>query len=155
MENVKRYLTGSTLFFNSLEEFKPHDLDYCELIDEQDELVKHIEYDKGDIFRYRKESPDVYVQYALNEAQPWTLCQYLTPGFCKEVNFTIEHLKELKSLRDNLPERQYYQKVIYDAFIENNDFLLTKEQLLKAFEEYKKYRQKEFYTDSIIKYKLN
>ena len=33
-----------------------------------------------------------------------------------------------------------YEKIIYDSYIENNDFYLTESQLNRAYKEYKKYR---------------
>ena len=66
--------------------------------------------------------------------------KFLVPDFAKEIGLTIEDLKELEFLTNNLDERHLYEKIIYDSYIENGDFVLTDEQRLKAYNEYKRLR---------------
>lgn len=63
--------------------------------------------------------------------------KFLVPEFVQEIGFTIEHLKKLKPLAEKLDGRHKYEKVIYDAYIENGAFKLTEEQRSKAYEQYK------------------
>lgn len=69
------------------------------------------------------------------------LGKFLIPEFNEKFGITIEDLKGLSSLLDRLDDKHLYEKIIYDAYIENNDFSLTDEQRQNAYNEYKKYRQ--------------
>ena len=57
------------------------------------------------------------------------LGKFLVPTFVEAIGFTIEDLKKLQPLADNLDDKRKYEKVIYDSYIQNNDFALTDEQL--------------------------
>lgn len=70
------------------------------------------------------------------------LGKFLVPEFCKEIQFSIEDLKQLDNLIILLDDKHQYEKMIYDCYLENNDFILTKEQKDKIYNEYKKSRQK-------------
>ena len=39
-----------------------------------------------------------------------------------------------------MDDKHKYEKLIYDAYLKNNDFVLTDEQRIDAFNEYKKER---------------
>ena len=56
-------------------------------------------------------------------------------------NLTINHLKKLSPLIDFLDDKHRYEKIIFESYIENNDFFLTEEQRLKAYLEYQKWKQ--------------
>ena len=70
------------------------------------------------------------------------LGKFLVPTFVEAIGFTIEDLKKLQPLADNLDDKRKYEKVIYDSYIQNNDFALTDEQLQKAYLEYKNNKTK-------------
>lgn len=70
------------------------------------------------------------------------LGKFLIPTFIEAIGFTIEDLKKLQPLADNLDDKHKYEKVIYDSYIQNNDFTLTDEQLQKAYLEYKHNKRK-------------
>ena len=70
------------------------------------------------------------------------LGKFLVPAFVEAIGFTIEDLKKLQPLADNLDDKHKYEKVIYDSYIQNNDFTLTDEQLQKAYLEYKHNKRK-------------
>lgn len=146
MKKIKKqnkYLVGSTYFFNSYSDFKSKDIDYLEIelfpLGYMDKL--QITGQGQCIFKWRKMSADSYVANSLKSDLAMEIGKFLIPEFCKEVNFTIEHLKKLEPLLSRLDDKHKYEKVIFDAYIENNDFYLTDEQRLKAYEEYKKYRK--------------
>ena len=69
------------------------------------------------------------------------LGKFLIPEFNEKFGITVEDLKELSSLLDHLDDKHLYEKIIYDAYLENNDFSLTDEQRQNAYNEYKKHRQ--------------
>ena len=53
---------------------------------------------------------------------------------------TLEDLKPFEEIFNNMDEKHQYEKIIYDAYVTNNDFTLTKEQRDKAYESYKQTR---------------
>lgn len=139
----KKFLVGSRYFFNNIEGFSSKDEDMLELVliprDFRDMMQIH---GKGHCcFRWRRMSPQEFIRITKHSKCPMTIGKFLVPEFNKEIGFTIEHLKQLESLVNQLDEKHLYEKVIYEAYIANNDFYLTEEQLLNAYNEYKKYRE--------------
>jgi len=140
-----RYLMGSRYFFGIYEDFISHDTDYVELTD--DELVKSLVNIKGkdvDIFVFRRKSKEQMIEDALSSNLAMTIGKFLIPEFCKELSFTISDLKKLRPLLDNLDKKHLYEKVIYDSYISNNDFVLSDEQRLTAYRLYKDNRKDMF-----------
>lgn len=68
------------------------------------------------------------------------LCSFFNPNFCREINFTIEDLKELKFMADEMDPKHAYLSMIYNYYIENNKMELTQEQRDTAYAEYKRER---------------
>jgi hypothetical protein len=68
------------------------------------------------------------------------VCIFLTLAVVKYLNLSIEQLKLLQPMIDDIDKRHTYLSVIYNAYIENGEFRLTKEQLDLAYETYLKYR---------------
>lgn len=136
----KRYLVGSQYFFKGFSDFAPKDLD--ELILEEnpkDYKIKMQITGKGKcLFKWRKLKPQQFIEYT---KLPMELGKFLVKEVCQEIGFTIEHLKKLKPIVDKLDEKHLYEKVIWESYIENNDFHLTNEQLSKAYDLYKEKRQ--------------
>lgn len=135
-------LIGSTYFFKDIEGFKSKDLDTLEIIENPKEFKYSYQLTgRGRcIFKWKKMTPKEFIQVSLSRNCPMELGKFLVPEFCKEIGFTINDLKQLQILRDALDEKHKYEAIIFDAYIENNDFYLTDEQLSSAYEEYKKYR---------------
>ena len=84
---------------------------------------------------------DEFIKYTLETKLPMTAGKFLIPEFNKQIGFTIEHLKKLASVFERIDKKHTYEKIIFDAYIENNDFILTDDQRMKAYEEYKKSRE--------------
>ncbi len=135
-------LIGSRYFFDKMEGFSSKDIDILELVDNP--LTFKISYQlsgKGKcIFKWKRMTPKEFISISLKRNCPMELGKFLVSEFCKEIGFTINDLKQLQILRDALDDKHKYEAVIFDAYIENNDFYLTEEQLQKAYNEYKKYR---------------
>ena len=55
---------------------------------------------------------------------------------------SIDDLKRLKPIIAKLDDKHKYEEVIYNAYLENNDFVLTDEQRQEAYRVYNKYRTK-------------
>lgn len=135
-------IIGSTYFFKDIEGFKSKDLDTLEIIENPKEFKYSYQLTgRGRcIFKWKKMTPKEFIQVSLSRNCPMELGKFLVPEFCKEIGFTINDLKQLQILRDTLDNKHKYEAIIFDAYIENNDFYLTDEQLSSAYEEYKKYR---------------
>lgn len=135
-------IIGSTYFFKDIEGFKSKDLDTLEIIENPKEFKYSYQLTgRGRcIFKWKKMTPEEFIQVSLSRNCPMELGKFLVPEFCKEIGFTINDLKQLQILRDTLDNKHKYEAIIFDAYIENNDFYLTDEQLSSAYEEYKKYR---------------
>ena len=135
-------LIGSKYFFKDIEGFSSKDIDTLELVD--DPLTFKISYQlsgKGKcVFKWKRMTPKEFISVSLKRNCPMELGKFLVREFCEEIGFTISDLKALRSLRDSLDDKHKYEAVIYDSYIENNGFILTDEQLQKAYNEYKKYR---------------
>lgn len=136
----EKYYTGSRAFFDSMEGFTPHDTDYVEF--DTNLSCNHIICDKQEttfIWKYNK--ADDIINYILNKKVYHNdVCLLLIPNIIKEVGMTFDKLPQLKPLIDKLDDRHKYIEVIYNAYLENGKFELTKEQLNSAYEEYKRER---------------
>lgn len=139
----KQILCGSNVFFKDIKGFYPHDTDWVmidETLDIKDKYI--IRYRPGaDYFVYSKLTREEFLNIMKNDyGSPLKLCVVILPEIIKLYKINIDHLKSLKSKRDQLPEKYEYLGIIYDSYIENNDFYLTDEQLMKSYEKYKQYR---------------
>ena len=85
---------------------------------------------------------DEFLEYELEHCKKAKMAvgKLLVPELVKYMNITIGDLKKFKFAIDEIQEKHSYEKIIYDAYIKNNDFILTYEQRDKAYQEYKKYR---------------
>lgn len=137
---MKRFLTGSALFFKDYSDYILHDLDYIEVVNSQNKFKKEMPHDGCDVWRYIKATNEEYINYALQSKDSYELGTFLCPSFCRVFNISIEHLKKLESLKNNLWPEHEYLKIIYDSYIENNGFFLKKSQLDKAYKVYKECR---------------
>lgn len=136
------FLIGSTYFFKNIEGFSSKDIDVLELIDNPVGFKTSYQLTgQGKChFKWRKMSPNEFVQETLRRNCPMEIGKFLVKEIVDEIGFTIEDLKKLKPLRDTLDEKHLYEGVIFDSYIENNSFELNDSQLLKSYDEYKKYR---------------
>lgn len=135
-------IVGSTYFFNNIKGFSSKDIDILEIVSSPKDFKYSYQLSrKGKcVFKWKKMSPKKFIKITLERNCPMEIGKFLIPEFCKEIGFTIEHLLELKSLVEKLDDKHKYESIIFDSYIENNDFILTQEQLLKSYNEYKKYR---------------
>lgn len=135
----RKILVGSSVFFNEIEGFQPKDRDYV-ILDEKPvgyNFVRQTTSGKECLFEWRRMSPEQFVEYSLHRGPAMQIGKFLVPEFIQEIGFTIEHLKKLKPLAEKLDGKHKYEKVIYDAYIENGAFNLTAKQRSKTYEQYK------------------
>lgn len=139
---AKKYLMGSKYFFDCFKDFVSHDTDYIILEEEPEDYknVKNIRGNGQDIFYWRKMTPIEFVSHTLASGTPMQIGKFLIPEVANEIGFTISDLKKLEPLVNQLDDKHKYEKVIFYAYLENNEFSLTGEQLTEAYLEYRKYR---------------
>ncbi len=132
---------GSRYFFSKYVDFTSHDVDTIELVNTREFRDKRVIRGQGkDIFQLRRKPKEELIKDALNSKLPMVVGKFLIKEFNEDIGFTIEDLKLLKPLIDAIDEKHNYEKIIYDAYLENGKFELTQEQRDAAYAEYKKYR---------------
>ena len=155
----KQFIAGSRYFFeNYYNDYIIHDTDYVVIDDELDVNYRH-EYDKEtktDYFIWKKHPPEWFVDNLIGkDGFALDVAKNLVPEVNEYLNFTMEHLKQVRPIVDKLEHhagsKYIYYKTIYDAYIENGSFALTDEQRLKAYDEYRKHREEytQFFEDDI------
>lgn len=135
-------IVGSNVFFKDIKGFNSKDIDILELVDNPTDFkyLRQFRFKDKCVFQWKRMTPEKFIEVTLQNNTPMEIGKFLVPGFSKEIGFTINHLKKLQPLVDNLDDRHKYEKVIYDSYIANNDFILTVEQLNDAYKIYLKYR---------------
>ena len=139
MKPLYTFKVGSSVFFQ-----ESKDIDYLIIMDSfiPGKLKMKAQIGNDDIFMYK---PDVtkeeFVQELVTSGVNMKAGKFLVPDFCKHIGFTIEDLKKLKPYFYNMDDKHKYEKLIYDAYLENNDFVLTDKQRDSAYQEYRKERK--------------
>lgn len=142
---MKTLIVGSNYFFKGLDGFKSKDIDRLVLVDNPVgfSYMRQTSSSHNCLFEIARLPKDVLIAKALNTKAPMMLNRFLIPEFCEEIGFTIEDLPKLQPLCERMDDKHKYLNVIYDAYIANNSYMLTDEQRLAAYEEYKRARNKE------------
>lgn len=135
-------LMGSTYFFKSYPDFKPHDIDWIDIINTNDFATKRVVRGQGEDYIILKNKPkQQLIADALKSDLAMVVGKFLIPEFNSRIGFTIEDLPQLQPLIDKLDEKHLYEKIIYEAYLANGDFILTQEQRNAAYESYKEIRR--------------
>lgn len=142
VSNMNKILVGSRAFFTGIEGFTPHDYDYV-IFETARTKISTIIYKGCDVFAVPKLSKEELITLFLNSDHRNSLCFFLIPEIIEKIGFCIEDLNKVKDLVDRLDDKHKYEKIIFDAYLENGKMELTDEQRLKAFECYKKARENE------------
>ena len=137
-------LVGSNVFFKDIEGFTSKDIDILEFVDDPTDFknVRQFKFPNKCVFQWRKMPIDELIDITLFRDFPMEIGKFLVPEFIKEFKLSIDDLKRLKPIISKLDDKHKYEEVIYNAYIENNDFVLTDEQRQKAYSVYNKYRIK-------------
>lgn len=140
---MKTIIVGSKAFFNDIKDFKSKDTDRVVLVDNPVgfKFVRQTSGRGKCLFEWKRMSAEQFLEYTLKTKLPMSVGKFLVKEFCDEIGFTFEHLKQLAPIFEKLDEKHQYEKVIFEAYMENGDFTLTEEQRLKAYENYKKVRK--------------
>lgn len=139
---MRKFIIGSNYFFRGYPGFHPHDKDYL-ILEENPKDYKNNMSIRGqglDYIYWRKMSPREFINRTLITKLPMQVGKFLIPEVCKEIGFTLDNLKELKPVIDKLDDKHKYEQIIYESYIENNDFVLTQEQRDRAYKCYKESR---------------
>ena len=137
-------LVGSNVFFKDIEGFTSKDIDILEFVDDPTDFknVRQFKFPHKCVFQWRKMPIDELIDITLFRNFPMEIGKFLVPEFIKEFKLSIDDLKRLEPIIAKLDDKHKYEEVIYNAYIENNDFVLTDEQRQKAYRVYNKYRIK-------------
>ena len=136
-------LVGSNVFFKDIDGFNSKDVDILELIDNPIGFKNNrwIKFPHKDVFQWRRMPIKEFIEITLSNNIPLEIGKFLVPEFIKEFNLSINDLKKLQPLIENLDDKHKYESVIYYSYLQNNDFYLTDEQLMEAYKIYIKSRE--------------
>lgn len=144
---MKKITIGSNIFFKDYTDYSSHDIDYI-IFEENPTQYKnfmHVNliYKGSDTFYYRDMPKEEFIEYELNHCKklPMAAGKFLIPELCKYKNITIEDLKQFEFAFNNMDNKHKYEKLIYNAYIENGDFVLTNKQRNEAYKVYKEARK--------------
>ena len=136
------YIVGSNAFFAGMDGFVPKDNDRLILVDDASEcglpITTHSEMRlKGNCYFFYKRLPkDEMIDNCIKSKDPIVVGKFLVPSVARDLGLTIDDLRRLEDTVSSLDEAHRYEGVIFHAYLENNDFILTDEQKEEAFRIY-------------------
>ena len=134
---------GSNYFFSSYDDFNSTDIDKIDIIETNEFKEKRVIRGQGKDYFYLKKKPkDELIKDVLNSDLAMVVGKFLIPEFNKKIGFTLEDLPKIQPLIDRLDEKHMYEKIIYEAYLENKEFILTQKQRDAAYASYKESRGK-------------
>lgn len=100
-------IVGSRAFFSGIEGFHPTDTDILEFIESPIgfKTVRQIRFAGKCVFQWRNMPTKELIEETLNRNIPMEIGKFLVPEFAEKFNLSIEDLKKLKPLVDQLDER--------------------------------------------------
>ena len=133
-------IIGSNYFFSSFPDYQPNDKDILIILEnELPAPCLHFRQDNEDIFLYSNMSKEEWIQNTFED--PIKVGKWLIPEFCKIVGLEVNELSMFDDLFNKLDDKHRYEKIIYNAYLENGSFTLNEEQLNNAYNEYKLNRE--------------
>ena len=145
---IKEFKIGSSIFFDSYSDYTQKDIDILAITDLSlfGKQKMNMKLKEKDIFFMCIEENSIMIDKTLESGVNMRAGKFLSPEFAEYIGLTIEELKRLKPMFDEIDEKHRYEKVIFDSYVENNGFFLTDEQRLRAYEEYKRERPERYQT---------
>ena len=135
---------GSSYFFDRYDDYKIKDNDELHIVDEfifQNRVCMNMKlFDGNDIFIFKNTDKQEYINDVYESGVNMKVGKFLIPEFNKYINFTIDDLKSLQPIFDNMDKKHTYERVIFESYLKNGDFFLTDEQRREAYKEYKRSR---------------
>lgn len=144
MKSIKKIIIGSKVFFDCYDDYTSKDIDEIHIMDSfklKGTNVVNLKDKDKDIFFFRNMTKEEFIKDTLESNVPMRAGKFLVPEFVSYINLTIQDLKQFENLFSIIDEKHMYEKIIYDSYIENNDFYLTNFQRDKAYSIYKKTRK--------------
>lgn len=140
---MSKILVGSKYFFSCYEDFEPHDEDWIEIIDTTEfKQMRQISGQGKCLFQMKRHNTaQEYVNWALECQSGMVIGKFLVPEFNAAIGLSMADLKQLSPLIERLDDKHKYEEIIYNAYIENDCFVLTPEQRFAAYQSYKNSRQ--------------
>ena len=139
---VKEFKIGSSVFFDMYDDYKSKDIDLLDLTDAPlfGKPMMNMKLKEKDIFFMPLESKDAMIDKTLESGVSMRVGKFLVPEFAEYIGLTIDDLKKLDSMFEELDEKHQYEVLIYNSYIDNNGFFLTDEQRDEAYRAYKEAR---------------
>lgn len=135
---------GSSYFFDRYDDYKIKDNDELHIVDEfifPNRVCMNMKlFDGNDIFIFKNTDKQEYINDVYESGVNMKVGKFLIPEFNKYINFTIDDLKSLQPIFDNMDKKHTYERVIFESYLKNGDFFLTDEQRMEAYKEYKRSR---------------
>ena len=76
------------------------------------------------------------IDNCIKSKDPIVVGKFLVPSVARDLGLTIDDLRRLEDTVSSLDELHTYEKIIFHAYLENNDFVLTEDQRVEAFNTY-------------------
>ena len=144
MKTIQKFKMGSSYFFDIYDDYKLKDNDELHIVDEfifpNKVCMNMRRFDGNDIFIFKNTGKQEYINDVYESGVNMKVGKFLIPEFNKYINFTIDDLKSLQPIFDNMDEKHTYERVIFESYLKNGDFFLTDEQRREAYKEYKRSR---------------
>lgn len=136
-------LIGSQYFFSSYNDFHSKDIDELQIIETNEfAQVRQITGQNRCLFQLKRHSSkEEYINWALKSELGMVIGKFLILEFCEIIRFTIEDLPRLQPLIQKLDDKHKYEEIIFNSYIDNGNFTLTKEQRDLAYQSYKMTRR--------------
>ena len=144
MEILKQIKIGSSAFFDTQEGFSSKDTDWVCLVDSHVGFGKSVRVMLGndDVIMYHRDTKkEDFMNDVLQGDNPIKVGKFLVPEFIEYFGVTIEDLKTMKDVVEQLDDKHCYEKIIYDSYINQGNFELKEDILNKAYKEYLRYRK--------------
>ena len=140
---MNKILMGSTYFFSCYGDFASKDIDEIEIVDTNEFAQMRQITGRGKcLFQLKRHSAkEDYIDWALQSQLGMVIGKFLVPEFCAAIGFAVDDLPKLKPLIQKLDDKHKYEEIIFNSYIENGDFTLTKEQRDLAYQSYKETRR--------------
>ena len=144
MKPIVQFKMGSSYFFDKFEDYKKKDGDEICIMDSfirgAKSNVLNMKVKGKDVFFYRNMPKDEFIREIYDTGVYMKAGKFLIPEFNEFIGFTIEDLCHIYEFFEKMDAAHQYEKIIAEAYLNNNEFTLTDEQLKAAYEEYKRER---------------
>jgi len=144
MKSIASFTIGSDYFFLGLTGFRPKDHDTLHIMDKWklESNICRLKIGCRDAVLCRNMTKEEFVKDVFASNVPMKAGKFLVKEFNDYIGFSIEDLVSIAYIFDNIDPKHSYEKMICGFYLDNGSFMLTDEQRLEAFEEYKNAREK-------------